>query len=69
MATKLKPLKACGDRFNSLINKYVVWVATGGEHPIGFGFFGDEFVEDNKTPEEAVANLWLKLNKNKKNRL
>lgn len=53
-------IEACGDRFSSLTRSprntwYVSWVEKGGSV---------ELVRDieESTPEEAVANLWLKLN-------
>jgi len=55
-------IEACGDGLNALIRKgQTVWVADGGKW-IG-GFYGNEFCIDGKSPEEVVANLWLKLNK------
>lgn len=53
-------IEACGEKLNGLINKGGVWIATGGEHR---GFYGDDFVPVGKTPTEAVARLWLALNK------
>ena len=54
-------IEACGDRFINLkIDR------TGFELPLRWAVFG-EFTQGNgNTPEEAVANLWLKLNENKK---
>lgn len=54
-------VEACGDRFSSLTRSprntwYVSWVENGSSV---------ELVRDieESTPEEAVANLWLELNK------
>ena len=51
-------IEACGDRFDSLIkikmNKGYIWSARSYNYPIQ---------ESSKTPEEAVAKLWLVLNK------
>lgn len=54
-------IKACGNRFNYLLQKKeCVWLANS--------YFEDDmevFGKENgfgKTPEEAVANLWVVLN-------
>ncbi len=58
-------IAACGDRFrlfNRLANEHPTlqqkggWLAVSGEFEERIDAFGD-------TPEEAVANLWLELNK------
>jgi len=45
-------IEACGDSFNTLENRRNDWCAQGGAEE-GYG----------QIPEEAVANLWLVLNK------
>lgn len=58
-------IEACGDKLFALFRKGpTVWVADGGEW-IG-GYFGNEYCIQGKTPSEAVARLWLALNKNSK---
>jgi hypothetical protein len=49
-------IEACGDRFKELyVHGYTEWVAySDNKH---------EFKGEGKTPSEAVANLWLELNK------
>lgn len=51
-------IEACGDIFFKLVEvkkpPYPVWGATGGNYKM-----------TDKTPEEAVANLWLKLHEKK----
>jgi len=55
-------IKECGDGLNALIRKdKTIWVADGGKW-IG-GFYGNEFCIIGKTPEEAVAKLYLKIKK------
>ena len=59
-------IKSCGDRFFGLFKCDAhsgggrCWKAEGK-----LGLTGPDFVvaHDYQTPEEAVANLWLKLNK------
>ncbi len=48
-------IEACGDKFDALVSseRSGGWMATDGR-----GLSGD-----GPTPEEAVANLWLELNK------
>lgn len=51
----------CGDRFGMLkrtTGKDIVWVAFDNTIPVS-----DSIAEVGYSPEEAVANLWLKLNK------
>ena len=50
-------IEACGDRFWKLIKSYTYnkWSAITSEDT--------QIVVLGKTPEEAVANLWLELNK------
>lgn len=65
-------VKACGADFVSLGTKYIPWVegcmgpfyATTYDGPRGSGGRGTRIVGDYETPEEAVAQLWLKLNAN-----
>lgn len=51
-------IEACGDKFDCLIRRYDgVWISygiTGGDYNIN---------TKGKTPEKAVARLWLELNK------
>lgn len=59
-------IEACGDRFSSINKINGEWVAVNcktieDEESIEFDFKNHSF---GKTPEEAVANLWLELNKN-----
>ena len=51
----------CGEGLNALLNKGGVWVADGGK-VIG-GFYGNEFCIEAKTPIEAVAKLYIAINK------
>ncbi len=50
-------IEACGDRFNCLERMIGCWIAI---------YDGDAayFIGEGITPEEAVAHLWLELNKN-----
>ena len=53
-------IEACGDKFQELSRGWKIWHAGAGE------WLGDsdyEFMGEGETPKEAVANLWLKLNK------
>ena len=52
-------IEACGDLFLGLRNETGFWSATGFPE----GNRKAWFTENGKTPEEAVANLWLELNK------
>lgn len=51
-------IEACGEKFGALeLFDYKDWVAGGmGKNGVGFKIGGF------KTPEDAVANLWLELN-------
>lgn len=50
-------IEACGDRFKMLVRHDSV------SHQVGhWQAIGDNQDRWNKTPEEAVANLWLALN-------
>ena len=51
-------IDACGDEFYSLIKNEKIWIVKGKEDLSGF-----RDVFNDKTPEEAVAKLYLKLNK------
>ena len=51
-------IEACGNKFSSLENWSANFVAIGYERQGGIEHKGK-----GKTPEEAVANLWLELNK------
>lgn len=46
-------IKACGARFHHLINNIHEWKASGINGEFGKG----------TTPDEAISNLWLELNK------
>lgn len=46
-------IEACGSKFHHLLNNIHEWRASGISGEFGRG----------NTPEEAVARLWLKLNK------
>ncbi len=48
-------IEACGDRFESLENNNG-WIASGGSNK-------NIIIKVGITPSEAVANLWLELNK------
>ena len=53
-------IEACGEGFTALVNVYDdVWFA--GELDVGDSF--KRGYGEGKTPEEAVAKLWLALNK------
>lgn len=58
-----KLIKVCGDRFDSLFNasvrENIDWKASAWKDETSSSL--EE--EHGKTPAEAVANLWLKLNK------
>lgn len=54
-------IEACGDEFHQ-VNHWQLsdnrdWVAKGRSEKLNSGITGN-----GKTPEEAVANLWIKLN-------
>jgi len=49
-------IEACGESFYNLV-KQQVWVARA------YNEIEDEYVGTGNTPEEAVAELWLALNK------
>lgn len=56
-------IEACGDRFSmlnrSIDNKFHAWATRNEEVK-----YLDDIYSEGDTPEEAVANLWLKLNEN-----
>lgn len=59
-------IEACGDEFNCLFkHPEEEWRAgyAVSEVEAGFGFANRTKIGDGSTPEEAVANLWLQLNK------
>lgn len=61
-------IEACGEQFASLekglTTKEQLWLATGGKyHGEDDGPYRYEFELFGSTPEEAVARLWLALNK------
>ena len=49
-------IDACGDGFWKMENQYGRWGVIGRDYKVLISVSG-------KTPEEAVAKLWLKLNK------
>jgi hypothetical protein len=53
-------IEACGDKFNELIRYYQGdgFLACAS----GLGKDGMAIAEEGKTPDEAVAKLWLELN-------
>lgn len=54
-------IEACGDRFYGVIRDFFDKGWTAGEY-WDYDFFGGEIAYGN-TPEEAVANLYIQLNK------
>ena len=48
-------IEACGDSFSSLLNNFDEWHC--------YGISNLQIFVKGKTPEEAVAKLWLELNK------
>ena len=68
--TYMKPtlselIEACGDRFHALerkqFEKIIVWVSYSNEtNDLGIEA---HIFKNGDTPEKAVANLWLELNK------
>lgn len=54
-------IEACGERFDTL--EYFRY--TGGHLNKFVATYGKDYFESGKTPEEAVAKLWLSLQKNK----
>jgi hypothetical protein len=54
-------IDACGDRFYGVMRDVFDKGWTAGEY-WDYDFFGGEIAYGN-TPEEAVANLYIKLNK------
>ena len=60
-------IEACGDKLMSLsqisVNKVLVWRAEASEYDLkDVGIQAGRVGFEAKTPEEAVAKLWLKLN-------
>ncbi len=55
-------IEACGDRFHSLL-RYVPQVDEIDLIWRAYGYDDDQITARGKIPEEAVANLWLELNK------
>jgi len=47
-------IEACGEEFGSLYQSHFGWIADKGLH---------ELEQHGETPSEAVARLWLALNK------
>jgi len=61
-------IEVCGDRMVMLFKEYkerkIIWVATDGTVSGDWILDASEYKKARgKTPEEAVANLWLELNK------
>lgn len=52
-------IEACGPEFRWLKNKKTFWFAQQRQHPNVLG----DMKTAGKTPSEAVARLWLALNK------
>ena len=61
-------IEACGDKFNILYYDKLrkKWNAYSNEpkDEVDLEWYHEGEYEVGKTPEEAVANLWLKLNEN-----
>jgi hypothetical protein len=57
--TLLELINACGDEFRWLKHRGNNWLAQQRQHPVGLG----DISASGSTPDEAVANLWLKLKK------
>jgi len=53
-------IEACGDDFSHLKKLETSWIAVTHS---AFDENGNNFEEFGKTPEQAVKNLWIKLNK------
>ncbi len=56
-------IEACGEKFEELINLKDKWICYGGGKDIIKGVEQWHAFGEGSTPEEAVANLWLELNK------
>lgn len=56
-------IEACGEDFEGLVRKKDKWLAGGGNIVMGEEDFMFSDVGIGQTPKEAVANLWLFLNK------
>ena len=55
-------IETCEEDFANL-RKYAQWEAEGGKY-LGDAYEEEwEFLQKGETPEEAVANLWIELNK------
>lgn len=60
-------IEACGNGFNDLAKINNEWMASSATYENSYMATTAEIflnVGNGKTPEEAVANLWLELNKN-----
>lgn len=55
-------IEECGKAMYGMYRADVLWHATGGKD-VDDDRFMITFEEDGSTPEEAVARLWLALNK------
>ena len=55
-------IDACGKNFPKLSNEYGEWECGEMEYCCGEHGYSWETITLGKTPEEAVARLWLKLN-------
>lgn len=60
--TLLELIEECGNEFDELINLKDKFMAYGGGLDIVKGIEQWNSFGEGKTPEEAVKNLWLKLN-------
>jgi len=56
-------IDACGKNFPKLSNEYGEWECGEMEYCCGEHGYSWETITLGKTPEEAVAKLWLVLNK------
>lgn len=54
-------IEACGEGFHNLEKFKIKWMANGCKYPDE----NNTYLVEGSTPEEAVANLWLVLNKEK----
>lgn len=58
-------IEACGDKITSIERIEDKWRATWLDKVNRGTTYTPCFFEDGETPEVAVANLWVELNKNK----
>lgn len=55
-------IEACGDRFKALIKRKDGWITTQEYTNEVLTLLMEGYASSGSSPEEAVANLWLKLN-------